>query len=322
MSKRASEIARPLPIGATTVRLNLSSVASTVGVSAPKRSQATPDGQPMRFVVPGSIRWLCLSAWLSISTAAPACSQSANDLLTPKPNLSKRKLRLPGLLEPVQPLVETTNFFPERLRFLGAEPLGARRARTERGGQGAREDSESDEGSHAHLLYVVRDRCRDLVRADARADGRRPSRARPGCLARGQEVGAGGARPRETSGAMLGGARNATPSHGIETSAIAARVTGRVSRPPVRSPLAANGHSSLTCSGSKKLWTRWGACAARNATKAPATSRLTRRRHALGPGRARAAISPCVYPDRAKTASGKRLSASGSARPGLRAAWP
>src|SRR5439155_1657472 len=35
--------------------------------------------------------------------------------------------RLSGLFEPVQPLVETTDFFPERLRFLGAEPLGARR---------------------------------------------------------------------------------------------------------------------------------------------------------------------------------------------------
>src|SRR6267142_4403370 len=96
MSKRASEIARPLPGGATTVRLNLSSVASTVGVSAPKRSQAMPGGQPMRFVVPGSIRWLCVSLWLSISTAALAKSQSANARLTPKPNLSKRKLRLPG----------------------------------------------------------------------------------------------------------------------------------------------------------------------------------------------------------------------------------
>src|SRR6267142_388307 len=44
MSKRASEIARPLPSGATTVRLNLSSVASTVGVSARERS-ADPEAE-------------------------------------------------------------------------------------------------------------------------------------------------------------------------------------------------------------------------------------------------------------------------------------
>jgi hypothetical protein len=88
--------------------------------------------------------------------------------------------RLAGLLEPVQPLVQTTNLIPERLRFLSAEPLGERRARTERSRQGAREDSESDEGSHAHLLCVVRDRCLDHApRAGVRrTDGARRGRGR------------------------------------------------------------------------------------------------------------------------------------------------
>ena len=51
MSKRANEIGTPLPSGATTVRLNLSSIASVAGVSAPNRSQAVPGGQPRRVVV-------------------------------------------------------------------------------------------------------------------------------------------------------------------------------------------------------------------------------------------------------------------------------
>src|SRR5947208_1017966 len=69
--------------------------ASAVGVSAPKRSQEKAVGQPI-VPMPRPIRWLCLSLWLSISTAAPAESQSANVFVTPRPNLSKRKFRLPG----------------------------------------------------------------------------------------------------------------------------------------------------------------------------------------------------------------------------------
>ena len=100
--------------------------------------------------------------------------------------------RLARQLEPVQPLVETTNFFPECLPFLSAETLAARRARKERGGQGTREDSDSDDGSHARLLCIVRDRCRDLA-----PRGRSVHRTDGACLG---EAGLSSARSGERDG--------------------------------------------------------------------------------------------------------------------------
>src|SRR5437867_4154893 len=66
-----------------------------------------------------------------------------------------RHARLARLLEPVEPLVETTNFFPQCLRFRLADALGSRHARGERDGQDAREDRRSDDGTHARLLFAI-----------------------------------------------------------------------------------------------------------------------------------------------------------------------
>src|SRR5262249_62112996 len=95
------------------------------------------------------------------------------------------------------------------------------------------------------------------------------------------------------------------------------RGPGEGSRAPVGSPLAANGPSSLTGSGSKKWWTRWGACAARNATKPAARSRLAERRHAHGLGRTKATIFLFVYQG---SRAGCKLKGAEPLR--KRAAWP
>ncbi|PYM77776.1 MAG: hypothetical protein DME03_03120, partial [Candidatus Rokuibacteriota bacterium] len=60
----------------------------------------------------------------------------------------------PIVLQPVQSLVESTDFISQCLRVRLVEALGLRRSRRERGGQGQQEDSGRDDGSHARLLFL------------------------------------------------------------------------------------------------------------------------------------------------------------------------
>src|SRR6266850_2142970 len=106
-----------------------------------------------------------------------------------------------------------------------------------------------------------------------------PTRA-GSCLALDQETGMGGARPRDAACTTEGVDGPDVGSDASLTSQIAT-TTASVWSAPARSALAANGHSSWTCSGSKKWWTRWGACWTTKATNSAARSRLTERRHEL-----------------------------------------
>src|SRR5439155_14673152 len=312
--------------------------------------------------------------WLSISTAAPAESQSANVFVTPRPNLSKRKFRLPGSdiardppansgtswgceLKLAEPTTNPVNRAPptsglgsptvckspsRRLISLspgtgagcwavsasaGGWAIGATRgwpACSSRLSRSLRPrisslsacasaslmpwaratlgESATDR-THARIAVVmtarmpascslstrVRDRCVDLARGGR--EGRSAGEA-GSCLARDQETGTGGARPRDAAGTTVGVEGIDVGGADSLTSQIA-MTTASAWSAPVRSALAANGHSSWTCSGSKKWWTRWGACWTTNATNSADSSRLTDRRQRLAP---RIVISRYRYP--------------------------